>query len=440
MKYQSNVVCQKADCPMSGVCARHADYLEALASKESFTILNPEKVNDIETVIRLTRDQVQDLDLGSKAKSNYLYCGFGAILKCFAEKGESMYSQETLDACVKEAQEKFKNGEMGRSAFQNIRKTALWIKEYRNTGMITHHRLSNVEFAYTNPEYEKLLQEYREYMESESCLKEKSRNEYFLAVRRFFRNLEELGCYEYQKLGLADITECISKIARETRCAIFSTLNAMRSPDITPALNCVPAKHRRVYEGYTDEEAQKILNSIDRESVQGKRDYAMIMIANDTGLRGIDILSLKFSSIDWDKRELRIVQEKTGKPLALPFDTLTGNAIADYILNARPECDSEYVFIRLSRPYTRLRSMWTIVAHYAHSALGETNKMNGPHAFRRGMGRRLIEAGIPTSTVCDIMGHTSTMSILQYTSASVESLRQCCRTLEEIPVEQEGLL
>ena len=107
----------------------------------------------------------------------------------------------------------------------------------------------------------------------------------------------------------------------------------------------------------------------------------MMMVAYSTGMRGIDIVTLKFDSIDWDKCELRIVQEKTGKPLALPFDTVTGNAIADYILNARPECDSDYVFLRLMRPYTRLSSMWTLVAHYARSALGETGKMNGPTHF-----------------------------------------------------------
>ena len=52
----------------------------------------------------------------------------------------------------------------------------------------------------------------------------------------------------------------------------------------------------------------------------------------------------------------------------------------------------------------------------------------------------MVEAGVPTPVICDVMGHTSTSVILQYTSASVESLRQCSGTLELIPVEQEALL
>ena len=98
--------------------------------------------------------------------------------------------------------------------------------------------------------------------------------------------------------------------------------------------------------GYSDEDAQKILAVIDRESIKGKRDFAMVMLAYSTGLRSCDILNLKFENIDWRTHEIRLIQEKTNVPLALPLDAATGNAIAEYILNGRPECDSEYVFIR----------------------------------------------------------------------------------------------
>ena len=413
---------------------------------------SPEKANEIETLALLTRDEVLKLDLQEKTILDYLHCGFGAILKYFKEKGETAYSQETLDVCVREAWEKFERGEMGRFAFQQIRKTALWIEEYRNTGKITHRKLSNFFFAYVNPNYERLIQEYREHIDSVGRLKESVRKNYAWSVRGFFRQLEEISKFEYQELHLTDVVDCLNEMAKKTPGSLFGTLTALRSfarfmtdkhpelPDIAPALVCVPLKHRRVYEGYTEEESLKILDSVERESVKGKRDYAMIMMAYSTGLRGIDILSLKFSGIDWERREFRIVQEKTGEALALPFDTAAGNAIADYILNARPDCESDYVFVRLRRPHTKLRAMWGIVSDYARIALGESKKMNGAYGFRRGMGRRMVEAGVPTPVICDVMGHTSTSVILRYTSASVESLRQCSGTLELIPVEQEALL
>ena len=133
----------------------------------------------------------------------------------------------------------------------------------------------------------------------------------------------------------------------------FARFMAEKHPellDISPALVFSAAKRRRVYVGYTHEDAQKIFSAINRSSTMGMRDYAMIMLAYTTGLRGCDIVNLKFNSIDWDACELRLVQEKTNIPVSLPLDTTTGNAIADYILNARPKCDSEYVFLRTQRP------------------------------------------------------------------------------------------
>ena len=149
------------------------------------------------------------------------------------------------------------------------------------------------------------------------------------------------------------------------------------------------------------------------------RSALMIMLAYTTGLRGCDIVNLKFDSIDWDACELRLVQEKTNIPVSLPLDTKTGNAIADYILHARPKCKSEYIFLRVLRPYTKIGSMWTVIAKYAHIALGKDRKMNGPHAFRRGMGRQLLEANIPAPLICDILGHSS--------SVSLEKVRNCSR-------------
>ena len=115
-------------------------------------------------------------------------------------------------------------------------------------------------------------------------------------------------------------------------------------------------------------------------------------------------------------------------------------AIADYILHARPKCKSEYIFLRVLRPYTKIGSMWTVIAKYAHIALGKDRKMNGPHAFRRGMGRQLLEANIPAPLICDILGHSSSVSLRQYTASSLEKLKVCAGTISAIPIAQEALL
>ena len=410
---------------------------------------NSMKIVDI---ICQTRDAVMQLDISDKTKTNYIYCGFGAVLKFFNSCGEEHYSPEVLDLFVKSARENYLKGTIQRAAFQNIRKAACWIEEYLSTGQVSQTKLTKFDFAYASPEFEELIWEYQMYMDNENYLKKGTRKVYSTSVRTFFRTMESLGKCCYAEITLLDVTKCLAKISETFPLGIFNLTGSMRSfarfvaekhpelPDITPALAFSAAKRRRVYVGYSFEEAKQILYAIDRSSAVGKRDYAMIMIANNAGLRGCDIVGLKFASINWDARELRLVQEKTNVPLALPLDTVTFNAIADYILYARPKCESNFVFLRVQRPYMKLKSMWTIVAKYAKLALGQDRKMNGPHAFRRGMGRRLLEADVPAPIICDVLGHASSMALRQYTASSLEKLRVCAGTISAIPVEQEALL
>lgn len=407
---------------------------------------------NIEVLICQVRDAIVKLDMSEKAKLNYLYCGLGAVLKYFDFHGETNYSKEILNNFLEESREKYLSGEMNQSAWKDIRKSVVWIEEYWETRTISHRRLTKASFEYASPDFERLIVEYDAYIRSAGYPKENTCYAYTAAVRDFFRRMGSLGLNKYSQLTLFHITNCLCKTAEETPLGIFNAVIALRSfakfiaeihpelPDFSAAMICAPAKRRRVYEGYSDEDAQKILAEIDRESVKGKRDFAMVMLAYSTGLRGCDILNLKFENVDWKVHEIRLTQEKTNVPLALPLDTATGNAIAEYILNGRPKCDSQYIFVRIQRPYTKLRNLWGIVAEYAHAALGTSRKMNGPHAFRRGMGRRLLEAGVSSSMICDVLGHASAASLRQYTASSVECLKQCARTLEAIPMMQEELL
>ena len=72
-------------------------------------------------------------------------------------------------------------------------------------------------------------------------------------------------------------------------------------------------KKEKIPSYYTTEEVRQIENSVNRYSTEGKRDYAMLLLASRLGLRSADIRNLKFSDIDWDKNEneIHIRQIKT---------------------------------------------------------------------------------------------------------------------------------
>ena len=96
---------------------------------------------------------------------------------------------------------------------------------------------------------------------------------------------------------------------------------------------------------WTSEEVQKILDSIDKSTKLGKRDFAIIMIMAHLGLRFSDIKRLKFKNINWKMSIVNFNQHKTKKFIALPLTECVGIAIIDYIKNGRPNVDSEYIFL-----------------------------------------------------------------------------------------------
>jgi integrase len=112
-------------------------------------------------------------------------------------------------------------------------------------------------------------------------------------------------------------------------------------------------------------------------------------------------------------------------------------------LHGRPECNNNNIFLRTHRPHTKLngQSLWTIFSKYSIPELGKSiGKKHGPHAFRRGIGARMLGAEIPHTVMSDVLGHSVPDALTYYTAVSLNGLRLCAGTLDDIPVTREELL
>ena len=134
----------------------------------------------------------------------------------------------------------------------------------------------------------------------------------------------------------------------------------------------------------------------------------MVLLAVSTGLRCCDIVALRLDEIDWRRDEIGLVQAKTSMPLALPLSALAGNAVAEWILHGRPDCDAPEVFVRLNAPFVKLenstgstlmrrRLSRAGIDHVAHDG-------KSFHALRRTAGTRLIESGAGLPLAAQIPG------------------------------------
>jgi site-specific recombinase XerD len=192
-------------------------------------------------------------------------------------------------------------------------------------------------------------------------------------------------------------------------------------------------RDKKVPEIQSADELSAMLESINRSTAEGKRAYAVMMLGIVLGLRACDIVALKLTDIDWINGEIKILQTKTVVSLVLPLTKDVGEALSDYILNARPNSNSEQIFLRLKTPYVGLKSAVTIGEIYdsCRIAAGLPNNKRF-HTLRRTLGTAMLASGTPVTTVAQVLGHSKTDSTKQYIAVDKEHLKMCALPFDGI--------
>ena len=216
----------------------------------------------------------------------------------------------------------------------------------------------------------------------------------------------------------------------------------MTDIDLSVSIPELIAPRRNYLKGFSPEETNKLLSVPDNNTTLGKRNYAIMILAVQTGLRAVDIVNLKRSDIDWREQKIRITQHKTGKSLCIPLEVESGNAISDYLLNARPKCDIPNIFIahkgikRATAKPLSSTALSTFVRKYAVSAGidASNSKRRAFHGFRRGFGTRLLEAEIPLELIQQMMGQSEVDSLVPYLATEEQGLKKCALPLIETEI------
>lgn len=181
------------------------------------------------------------------------------------------------------------------------------------------------------------------------------------------------------------------------------------------------------------QEVRKLLEVVDRRTVVGKRDYAILLLLVTYGLRAREVAALTLDNIDWDKERLFVPERKAGHSTAFPLSPIVGDALVEYLKHGRPESTDRYLFFCVlppRRPVTHATvSMRT--THYLRKA-GISVGRPGSHTLRHTCIQRLVDAGIALKIVGDYVGHSSPHSTQIYTKTAIEPLRSVAVAGESI--------
>lgn len=201
----------------------------------------------------------------------------------------------------------------------------------------------------------------------------------------------------------------------------------------------LPYKKAAVHmiEPYSQEEIRRIVEAIDIHTPMGIRDFAIMLLECDTGLRGVDIIHLCLQDIDWKHATLSIRQKKTGHPITQALRGVVLNALADYVLKIRPQNGQMELFLSIRPPFHALKGSYSLdylIEKYCKIAGVEKKTRRSFHSLRRSFATELSIKGIAIGEISEMLGHRTIRSDKPYLSYNKHQISFVAADFSEIPI------
>ena len=285
---------------------------------------------------------------------------------------------------------------------------------------------------------EMALGAFQQYLRQERSLAESTVSNYTPVVRSFLSERFPEGPVQYQQITAGDIAGFVQRQARlVTTIYASSVVTALRSflrhlfhrgAIHTDLAACVPTiatwSLSQVPRFLSREQIQSVLDSCDRETVIGKRDYALLLLLARLGLRAGEVAALTLDDFNWEAG-LITVNGKGMRVAQMPLPSEVGTALADYLSEGRPQCSSRSVFIRAKAPLTGFANSGAICALVgkALERAGVESEYRGSHVFRHSLATQMLNHGASLLEIGDLLRHRRPDTTRIYAKVDLVSLR-----------------
>lgn len=170
----------------------------------------------------------------------------------------------------------------------------------------------------------------------------------------------------------------------------------------------------------------RLIDSCKKGGPQSLRDRAIVLLLLGLALRAGDIVSLRPSDIDWQQATFR-VRGKGRRDVLLPLPQDAGDAVLDYLENARPQVSIDRVFLCAKAPHRPLRS-GMIVSGIVRAALRragiENPPSHGANLLRHTAATMMLRAGATLEQIGTVLRHKSPDTTAHYAKVDIAALRQ----------------
>jgi len=162
---------------------------------------------------------------------------------------------------------------------------------------------------------------------------------------------------------------------------------------------------------FSHDELVRLLRQPDQSTFTGLRDYTILLLLLDTGIRIGELLNLRVDDLHMQEMELT-VKGKGSKERRVPFQKTCAKALRAY-LTARGDLPTPALFVSIDNQPLRIRSLQDRIHDYGLMAK-ITGVRVSPHTFRHTMAKMYIRNGGDPFSLQLILGHSCLDMVQMY--------------------------
>ena len=280
---------------------------------------------------------------------------------------------------------------------------------------------------------DRLVEEFRDYLLLERGAKASTAGKYESTARMFLS--ERFGPLED---GLARVSgaEVSRFVLRESRrrsvcstelvvCALRALLRFLHVKGLIaePLVQAVPSVARRredLPRGLGAGQVEALLDSCDRSTPTGRRDYAILVLLARLGLRCSEVAALQLDDIDWRASEL-VIRGKGSRLDRLPVTSDVGEALADYLRGGRLRGFGRSLFLTVCAPISGITRR--TINHVMRSAcLRAGITPVGTHRLRHTVACELLRHGAGLVEIGQVLRHQNLATTAIYARVDRQAL------------------
>ena len=167
---------------------------------------------------------------------------------------------------------------------------------------------------------------------------------------------------------------------------------------------------------------ERLLDSCDRGTSVGVRDFAMMMLVARLGLRSVEVARLELDDVDWRAGEL-VVRGKGRRQDRLPLPADVGEALVAYLSDGRSPAGARHLFLTCHAPRGPIRA--DLVGDVVERACKRTGQpVVGPHRLRHALAGELLRRGVGLVAISQVLRHQDLATTALYAKVDLDALRQ----------------